>query len=205
MLSPVRGSPLRGISGTTWPGRRSPSSLSRPSVDRVRLSSSSTLRKSSLTAIGASEVVSTPPPMPRVDLTERDPVRHGDHGRQAGAARLLQVRGRGLGAQRGAEHALAGEVEVAAVLEHGTGDDGAEPLALQAEAADQPVEGGGEHVLVGRRGVVGARPGERDAVAAEDGDGARGDRGGGHGLRGGHDQLRSGGVDGLVTHQYSYP
>src|SRR6202012_913027 len=44
------------------------------------------------------------------------------------------------------------------------------PLALEAEAVDQPVERGGEHVLVGRVRVllVGAR--ERDPVAADHGD-----------------------------------
>ena len=50
----------------------------------------------------------------------------------------------------------------------------AEALALQVEAGDQAVDGGGEHLLVGDTGVDGVAPGERDAVAAEDGDGTSG-------------------------------
>ena len=56
------------------------------------------------------------------------------------------------------------------VLEHGAGDDLAEPLALEAEAGDQAVERGGQHVLVGRVRVGAVGAGERDAVAADDGD-----------------------------------
>ena len=76
------------------------------------------------------------------------------------------------GRQPRAEHGLAGQVEVARVLEHRAGDDLAEPLALQAEAGDQAVDGRGQHLLVGDVGVDGVGPGERDAVAAEDGDAA---------------------------------
>ena len=70
--------------------------------------------------------------------------------------------------QLGAQHALAGQVEVARVLEDGAGDDLAHLLALQPEAGDQPVERRGEHVLVGRLRVRRVGPGERDAVAADD-------------------------------------
>ena len=68
----------------------------------------------------------------RVDDAERDLVGHLDRRLQPGAAGLLDVGGGGLGREPGAEHALAGEVEVARVLEHRSGDDLAEPLALAA-------------------------------------------------------------------------
>ena len=74
------------------------------------------------------------------------------------------------GRQRAAQHALAHQVEVAAVLEHRAADDRAEPLARQVEAVDQAAERGGEHVLVGGVGVRAVGAGERDPVAAEDGD-----------------------------------
>ena len=56
------------------------------------------------------------------------------------------------------------------MLEHGAGGDLAEALAGQPEPGDEALQRRGEHVLVGgvRVGAVG--PGERDAVAAEDGD-----------------------------------
>jgi hypothetical protein len=56
------------------------------------------------------------------------------------------------------------------VLEHRPRHDLAEALALEAEPGDETVEGGGQHLLVGRRGVDGVGTGERDPVAAEDGD-----------------------------------
>src|SRR6185312_16096810 len=88
---------------------------------------------------------------------------------QPGAAGLLHVVGGGLRGEAGAEHALTGQVAVAGVLQHGAAGDLAEGLAVEVEAVDQPVEGGGEHVLVGRVRVdaVGAR--EWDPVAADDG------------------------------------
>ena len=156
--------------GTIWPGRRWPSSFTRPATLLVRLASSSTRRRSSLTPIGASLVVSTPPAMPALDLAERDLVGHGERRLQPGVARLLDVVGGGGVVERRAEHALAREVEVPAVLEHGAGDDLAGALALQPEAGDEPVERGGEHVLVGGLGVGAVRAGERDPVAAEDRD-----------------------------------
>ena len=106
----------------------------------------------------------------RLVLTQRDAVGHGDGGLQAGAAGLLQVEGRGVGRQRAAEHALAHQVEVAAVLEHRAADHRAQPLALQIEAVDQPAERGGEHVLVGRVGVRAVGACEGNPVTAEDGD-----------------------------------
>ena len=61
---PVRGSSLRGIAGTTWPGRTRVSVRSLPTVEPWRLASSSVSRSCSLSAIGASEVVSAPQAMP---------------------------------------------------------------------------------------------------------------------------------------------
>src|SRR5207248_4080387 len=43
-------------------------------------------------------------------------------------------------------------------------------FTLQTETCDQPVQGRGEHVLVGRLGVRTAGARERDSVAADDGD-----------------------------------
>ncbi len=103
-----------------------------------------------------------------VDLAQLDLVGQAQHGFQAGSAGLLQVVCGGLGGERRTEHRLAGEVEVAGVLEHGAGGNFADPLVLQAEARDQPVQRGGQHVLVGGLGVGAAGPGERDAVAADD-------------------------------------
>src|SRR4029077_7274626 len=105
-----------------------------------------------------------------LDLAERDLVGDVDRRLEAGAARLLEVRGGRLRRKPGAEHGLSREVEVAAVLEHGTGHDLAEALALEAEAGGQPIEGGGQHLLVARGRVCRVRAGEGDPVATEDGD-----------------------------------
>src|SRR5690606_25836098 len=53
--------------------------------------------------------------------------------------------------------------------EHAARDDLADPLALEPEARHQPVERGGEHVLVGDVRVDAVGPGEGDAVATDDG------------------------------------
>jgi hypothetical protein len=55
-----------------------------------------------------------------------------------------------VGRQRGAEHGLAGEVEVAGVLQHGAGDDLVDRGAREPEPGHQPVDGGGQQVHVGR-------------------------------------------------------
>ena len=156
------------------PGRIAPSALSRPAVSLARLTFISLRRSLSLIATGASEVVSVPPAMPDVDLAERDLVGDLDRRLQPGAAGLLDVVGGRLGCEPRAEHALAGQVEVARVLEHRAGHDLAEPLAPQLEPVDQAVDGGGQHLLVGDAGVDGVGAGERDAVAADDGDRAGG-------------------------------
>ena len=108
-----------------------------------------------------------------VDLPEGDLVGHQDRRFQAGAAGLLQVVGRRLRRQPRAEHAFAGQVEVAGVLEHRAGDHFAQAFAMQVEALDQAFQGRGEHLLVAGGGVDGVGTGERDAVAANDGDPAQ--------------------------------
>ena len=153
-------------------GRMLPSALSLPAVSFCWLTLISFLRSFSEIAIGRVRGGVGATGDAGVDLAERDLVGDVDRRLQTGAARLLQVAGRGLGRQLGAEHRLAGQVEVAAVLEHGAGDDLAEALTLEAEAGGQAVDGRGEHLLVGGAGVDGVRPGERDPVAAEDGDAA---------------------------------
>ena len=106
----------------------------------------------------------------RLDLAERDLVGHRDRRLQAGAAGLLHVVGRGVRVQPRTEHALPGQVEVAGVLEHRTGDHLAEPLPGQPEPGHQAVQRGGEHVLIGRPGVPAVRARERDPVPADDRD-----------------------------------
>ena len=103
-----------------------------------------------------------------IDLAQLDLVGQAEHRFQAGGAGLLEVVRRGLGGEGRAEHRFAGEVEVPGVLEDRPRSHFADPLVLQAEAGDQPVKGGGEHVLVGGLRVGAAGPGERDAVAAHD-------------------------------------
>ena len=167
---PVRGSALRGISGTIWPGRRWPSSFSRPAalLARLRLEqhAAQVLVDRDRRVAGRVDAARDAP----LDLAERDLAADRERGLEAGVAGLLEVVGGGGVVERGAEHALAREVEVAAVLEHGAGDDLAGALALQAEARDEPVERGGEHVLVRGLGVRSVGAGEGDPVAAEDGD-----------------------------------
>ena len=55
-------------------------------------------------------------------------------------------------------------------------------LAGQVEAVGKPVQGSSQHLLVGGVGVRGVGPGERDPVAADDGDAAVRCGGSGHGL-----------------------
>ncbi len=61
---PVRGSLFCGMAGARYCGRTLASAASRPWRVLARLASSRILRSFSLTAIGASEVVSVPPAMP---------------------------------------------------------------------------------------------------------------------------------------------
>ena len=105
-----------------------------------------------------------------LELAERDLVGDLDDGLETGPAGLLEVGSRGLGGQLGAQHRLAGQVEVPGVLEHRARDHLADPLALEPEPGDEAVEGGGEHLAVGGVAVDGVGPGEGDAVATEDGD-----------------------------------
>ncbi|MNN37256.1 hypothetical protein D3C81_1511910 [compost metagenome] len=62
--NPVRGSPLRGSSGFRWPGRNCTKGFNRSPRVLPRLACSKMRRSPSLTPIGASDVVSTPPAIP---------------------------------------------------------------------------------------------------------------------------------------------
>jgi hypothetical protein len=128
----------------------------------------------------------------RLDLTEGDLVGDEDGGLEAGATGLLHVVGRRGRRERRPEHRLAGEVEVAAVLDDCARGNLADPLPRQPEPGDQAFQGGGQHVLVRRPGVPAVGAGERDAVAAEDGGAAWSGGGAGAGgaarRRGGHDR-----------------
>ncbi|GAA5047528.1 hypothetical protein GCM10023318_14140 [Nocardia callitridis] len=72
---------------------------------------------------------------------------------------------------------------LADALEHGAADDQAEALTLQAEPADQTVQRRGEHVLIGGMRICLVGASERNAIAANNGDGARGPTGFGGALR----------------------
>ena len=168
----MRGSSLRGIAGTTWPGRSRVSALQPAERRALAVGVEQDLAQILVEGdrrvgggVGAAGDAG-------VDLAEGDLVGDEDRRLEAGAAGLLDVVGGRLGREPGAEHALAGQVAVARVLEHGAAGDLAEPLALEAEAVDQAVEGGGEHVLVGGVRVDGVGAREGDAVAADDGDAA---------------------------------
>ena len=105
-----------------------------------------------------------------LDATQGDSVCNLHQGSQAGAAGHLQVKSRGGGGQCGTDNGLAGQVEVAGVLQDGAGDDLAQFFALQTVASHQTIDGSGQHVLVRRIRVFLVGTGERDAVAAENGD-----------------------------------
>ncbi len=108
-----------------------------------------------------------------VDLPEGDLVGHQDRRLQAGTAGLLDIVGRGFRGQARTEHAFAGQVEVARMLQHGAGHHLAKALSVQVVALHQAFQGGSEHLLVARRGVHGVRAGEGNTVAADNGDPAQ--------------------------------
>src|SRR3546814_2752117 len=93
----------------------------------------------------------------------------GDQGLEAGATGDLHVHGGGARAQLGAQHDLADQVEVPGVLDHGATGNHAELLTLEPEALDEPVDGRGQHLLVGGFRIDSVRAGEGDAIAADDG------------------------------------
>lgn len=161
------------MSGTRCPGRTAASALSLAPVDLARRASRRILRSRSLTPSGASLVVSAPPHDGGVDRAEGDLVGRGDDGLEPGAAGLLDVvRGR-TRVQGRAQDGLAGQVEVPAVFEDRTGDELADPLSPQAEALDEPVQRGGQHVLVRRLCVRTVGACERNTTATDDRDPAR--------------------------------
>ncbi len=106
----------------------------------------------------------------RLDAAQRDAVTDGDDRLQAGSAGQLQIVRGGVGRQLTAQHALADHAVLADPLEHCAADDHAEPLTLQSEPADQAIQCGGEHVLIGGVGVAAVGAGERDPIAAEHSD-----------------------------------
>ena len=108
-----------------------------------------------------------------VNAAHGDRVGHLDCRGQAGATCLLQVERGGRRIEHGTDDGFADEVEVAGVLEHGTGDHHAELFILQVVTGREAVDRGRQHVLVGSIGVLAVRASERDAVATDDGDLAR--------------------------------
>ena len=111
------------MSGTIWPGRSLPISFARSAgglgAARLHQHLAQVLVEADRRVGGGVGAAGDAD----VDLPERDLVGHEHRGLEAGVAGLLDVVGRGGGGERGAEHGLAGEVEVARVLEHGAGDD----------------------------------------------------------------------------------
>ena len=101
-----------------------------------------------------------------VDLAERDLVGDQDRGLEPGAARLLDVVGRGLGGELGAEHGLAGQVEVTAVLEHRAGGDLAEASRPRGRSARS-------RRRASRSACPGWRPGRRGRSGGRRGSGCR--------------------------------
>ena len=105
-------------------------------------------------------------------LSECDLVAHEDRGLEARPAGLLDIVRRGLGGELRAEHALARQVEVATVLEHGSGGHLVEDFALEAKLAHEGVDCRREHVLVRCLCVGPVLAGERNPDAAENCDAA---------------------------------
>ncbi len=106
---------------------------------------------------------------PAVDLAEGDLVGNEYCRLDAGPAGALQVHSRGLQGQPGIDHALAGEIPVAGVLDNGAQRDVAHGLAAQVELVDEPLQGRRHEVLVGALPVNGMGATEGDARAADNG------------------------------------
>ena len=90
-----------------------------------------------------------------VDLAESDLVGNEDRGLYAGAAGALQVHSRRFQGQPRVDHALAGEIPVAGMLDNGTQGDVAHGLAAQVELVDEALQGRGHEILVGALPVDG--------------------------------------------------
>ena len=152
------------------PGRICASAVSRPRVSRAALTFISFLRSLSLIATGASDVVSVPPATPTsiwpsaillaTWIVAWRPVPHACWMSVAGVS----------GASREPSTLSRARLKSRECLSTAPATTSPTPLALQAEPDGQPVDGGGEHVLVRGVGVDAVGPGERDAVAAQDGD-----------------------------------
>ena len=145
------------------------SALSRCCSVLALLSPISTRRRSSLTASGASDVVSTPPAMPDSIWPEGDLVGDQDGGLQPGAAGLLDVVRRG-GRRDSREPSTLSRVRLKSRECLRTAPATTSPTCspCSPKRATSPSRVGGEHVLVGRLRVGGVGAGERDAVAADD-------------------------------------
>src|SRR5439155_3046258 len=87
---------------------------------------------------------------------------------EARPAGLLHLVGGRVRRQGASQHALAGQVEVPAALEDAARGHLAHALPLKREAADEAVERGREHVLVGGARVLVVAASERDPVATQD-------------------------------------
>ena len=104
-----------------------------------------------MTAIGASEVVSTPPAMPGLDLPEGDLVGDEDRRLQAGAARLLDVVGRrGRPTARSRARDSRVRLKSRACLRTAPATTSPSCSPCRPKRATSPSSVGGEHVLVGR-------------------------------------------------------
>ena len=103
-----------------------------------------------------------------------DSVGGRDGGLEARPAGLLNVERRRVGRQRTAQHTLAHQVEIPAVLENRAADDHVQPRTVEVETIGEAGQYRGEHVGVRRLGVGAIGTRERDSVAAEDGDPALG-------------------------------
>ena len=120
--------------------------------------------------MGGSLTVSNPPAMPEsiwpsaifmaTEIAASSPVPQARCMSMPGVCRI----------EAGRQHALAHQVEVLGVLEHGAAGDIAQALAREAVFGDQRLQYRGVHVLVAdaRIGAVAAR--ERNAHAADHGD-----------------------------------
>ena len=168
---PVRGSSLRGIRGTIWPGRSRVSSARRSRAE---------LRAVEVEQQPAQVLVDLDRRVARWCRSRRRPRPRSGRGRScwrrgsSSRGRCRRPAGRRRRASRAssarAEHALAGQVEVVAVLEHAAGRDLAEPLALRGRSGRRARRARSVNMSWFEALRVGpVLAGERDPVAAEDG------------------------------------
>ena len=104
-----------------------------------------------------------------VDFSPRDALSELNGGRQAGAARALDIVGGSMRVQAGTERRFAGEIPVTRMLDHCAGGDFAERLALESEFVDQRAQARGQHLEITERAVGAVAARKRDPDAADDG------------------------------------